>query len=217
LDKPISGAEITRITLVESAIRLFGARGYDSVSTREIADMAAANIGSIAYHFGGKPGLRKACAEHVISSIRSILGPAFARPLPPLSANEALATIEGMMGVLCRFWLSNPDSQIYIHFILRELMEAGEISQHFYSSWLKPMHIRLCALFGLATGLDPDSEDVKIAVFSIVGQVFHCRVSQEMIMKRLEWDEFGDKQAEKMTASLVKNCRAIVLAHRRPM
>ena len=99
MDKPLSGAEVTRTTLIESAIRLFAERGYDAVSTRDIADLAAANIGSIAYHFGGKPGLRLACAEHVIANISATVGPAFHRPLPPLSPDEALSMIERMMPV----------------------------------------------------------------------------------------------------------------------
>lgn len=81
MDRPLSGADVTRMALIDSAIKLFGDRGYDAVSTRDIADMAAANIGSIAYHFGGKAGLRRACAEHVIRNVLELLGPAFTKAL----------------------------------------------------------------------------------------------------------------------------------------
>ncbi len=60
-----SGGEATRAALIEAGLKLFGTHGYDAVSTRQIADAAEANIGSIAYHFGGKPGLRLACAQFV--------------------------------------------------------------------------------------------------------------------------------------------------------
>ncbi|UVC07109.1 CerR family C-terminal domain-containing protein [Rhizobium sp. TH2] len=214
MDKPVSGADVTRIALIEAAIRLFGERGYDAVSTREIADLAAANIGSIAYHFGGKPGLRLTCAQHVIGNISATVGPAFLKPLPPLRPDEALDMIERMMKVFCNFWLVNPNSAVFVNFILRELLVKGEVSELFYCNWMKPMHKRFCELFGIATGRDPESHEVKIAVFSFIGQVFHFRVGQPLIMRRLDWDELGDREADHVVEGLVKNTRAIVLAYR---
>lgn len=214
MDKPLSGAEITRTALIEAAIRLFGERGYDAVSTRDIADLAAANIGSIAYHFGGKPGLRLACAEHVIANIAATVGPAFLRPLPPLAPDEALEMIERMMRVFTNFWMVNESSQSFVNFMLREMLVKGEVSELFYSVWMKPMHKRFCELFGVATGRDPCSHEVKIAVFSFIGQVFHFRVGQPLIMRRLEWDELGEREAEHIVDGLVRNTRAIVLDYR---
>lgn len=214
MDKPISGAEITRTALIDAAIRLFGERGYDAVSTRDIADLAAANIGSIAYHFGGKPGLRLACAEHVIANIAATVGPAFLRPLPPLTPDQALETIERMMRVFTNFWMVSEGSQSFVNFMLREMLVKGEVSELFYSVWMKPMHKRFCELFGIATGRDPCSHEVKIAVFSFIGQVFHFRVGQPLIMRRLEWDELGEREAEHVVEGLVRNTRAIVLDYR---
>ena len=215
MDKPISGAEVTRTSLIDAAIRLFGERGYDAVSTRDIADLAAANIGSIAYHFGGKPGLRLACAQHVIANISAITADtAFLRPLPRIDPDEALEMIGRMMKVFCNFWLANPNSQTFVNFILRELLVKGEVSELFYCTWMKPMHKRFCDLFGIATGRDPESHEVKIAVFSFIGQVFHFRVGQPLIMRRLDWDELGDREAGHVVEGLVKNTLAIVRAYR---
>ena len=136
MDRPLSGADVTRMALIDSAIKLFGDRGYDAVSTRDIADMAAANIGSIAYHFGGKAGLRRACAEHVIRNVLELLGPAFTRPLPPLSPDEALNRIEQFLTLFCHFWLLNPDSRAFVRFIVREQLEAGEIPGVDATAWL---------------------------------------------------------------------------------
>ena len=214
MDKPLSGAEVTRTTLIESAIRLFAERGYDAVSTRDIADLAAANIGSIAYHFGGKPGLRLACAEHVIANISATVGPAFLRPLPPLTPDQALEMIERMMRVFTNFWMVSEGSQSFVNFILREMLVKGEVSELFYSVWMKPMHKRFCELFGIAAGRDPASHEVKIAVFSFIGQVFHFRVGQPLIMRRLEWDELGERETEHIVDGLVRNTRAIVIDYR---
>ncbi|MES3038139.1 MAG: TetR family transcriptional regulator [Bdellovibrionota bacterium] len=45
--------------LIESATELFGEKGLDGVSTREIAQHCGLNISLISYYFGGKLGLYK--------------------------------------------------------------------------------------------------------------------------------------------------------------
>ncbi len=68
----------TRAALIQAALRLFGQKGFDGTSTREIATAAGANIGSIAYHFGGKEGLHTATADHIVEtaqdSVVAIIG-----------------------------------------------------------------------------------------------------------------------------------------------
>lgn len=215
MDRPVSGAEITRVTIIESAIRLFGERGYDAVSTREIADLAAANLGSIAYHFGGKPGLRKACAEYVIAHIHAIVGPTLLRPMPKLNPDEATDTILRLLDTFSRFWIANPDSQNFVNFMIRELIEPGDVSDILYKNWMKPVHMRFCALFGLSTGLDPESEEVKLAVFCCISQIFHFRIGRPLIMRRMEWEELGEKEVGRVAEGFQRNAAAIIAAYRR--
>lgn len=215
MDKPLSGPELTRRTLIDAALRLFAEKGYESVTTREIADLAAANIGSIAYHFGGKPGLRRACARHLITHVRDTLGISFARPLPDLDADAALKALEDTIAQFSEYWLSNPDSRNAINFVLRELVEAGEIAEVIYTDWILPMHARLCQLFAAATGLDPESEEVKIAVFSLVGPVFHFRIGQPLFIRRFDWQSFGENEIRRVAARFAMHTRALVAAYRR--
>ena len=70
--------EATRLALIRAALDLFGAKGFEAASTRAVAAAAGANLASIAYHFGGKEGLRLACADHVVQTIRGALAPALA-------------------------------------------------------------------------------------------------------------------------------------------
>ncbi|MBL0372027.1 CerR family C-terminal domain-containing protein [Rhizobium sp. KVB221] len=214
MDKQRSGAEVTRMMLVEAAIRLFGEKGYDAVSTREIGDLAAANIGSISYHFGGKQGLHRACAEYVISEMRAQVEPVFQQPISQVSADEALEMIGEALLAFCRLWLANAKSHDFVSFLMREIMNPGEVSELLYNSWMKPMHIRLCALFGLATGLDANSEEVKVAVFSLVGQVFHFKVAGGLLLRRLDWDELGNERADRLFSLLARNARLIVMGYR---
>src|SRR5271157_3510955 len=95
---PSARAEATRAALVRSGLDLFGAKGFEATSTREIAAGANANIAAIAYHFGGKDGLRAACADFVVATIGQIFasagGDANAIETPTRAgARDALARI----------------------------------------------------------------------------------------------------------------------------
>jgi AcrR family transcriptional regulator len=54
--EPAQGA---REQLLDAAERLFAERGYNGVSTRQIAELAKVNLGSIPYYFGNKENLLK--------------------------------------------------------------------------------------------------------------------------------------------------------------
>ena len=49
------------------AMELFGERGFDGVTTRDIATKADVSIGLINHHYGSKEGLRQAVDEYFIA------------------------------------------------------------------------------------------------------------------------------------------------------
>ena len=76
-----------RDRLLAEAMRLFGERGFDAVSTREICAAAGVNPGAIHYHFGDKDGLyREVLRLPVVELQHMLVG--FDRP--ELSLNEAI-------------------------------------------------------------------------------------------------------------------------------
>ena len=59
-----SPSAATRLALINAAGVLFAEYGIDSVTTRDIAEAANENKGSIHYHFGGKDGLLTAVLDY---------------------------------------------------------------------------------------------------------------------------------------------------------
>src|SRR5690242_19209079 len=89
-DKPTAAsAEQTRQALIRAGLRLFGENGFDGTSTRELAAAAHANIGSIAYHFGSKEGLRAACAGFIVETIKGMASQALASAGPAVMGAAA--------------------------------------------------------------------------------------------------------------------------------
>lgn len=74
-DKRRSKGEATRMALLEAALVLFGERGFEGTSTRDIAGLAGCNQGLISFHFGGKEGLYDAARTVIFENLGSIVRP----------------------------------------------------------------------------------------------------------------------------------------------
>lgn len=213
--RQLSGAAATRTSLIAAALKLFGEYGYDAVSTRQIADNAAANIGSIAYHFGGKPGLRIACAEYVIAAVTEALGNALVQPLPAnLSADRALEMLEEMFSNLVRIGTQRSDAEEISTFIMREMVMPGEMLDHIYHGMVHPMHERLSQLFLIATGIRESSDAVNLTIFTLMGQTVFFRLCKPSLMRRMSWSYMGLAETEALVAAITANLRAVVAQHR---
>ena len=57
--------EDTRRRILETALDLFAAQGYEGASTRQIAEGAGVNLPAIQYYFGNKEGLYRAIIEDI--------------------------------------------------------------------------------------------------------------------------------------------------------
>ena len=68
--------EETRSRILAVAVNLFGIKGFDSVSTREIAAAAKVPPASLRYYFENKRGLYIACLEHVQQHLYKLVEPA---------------------------------------------------------------------------------------------------------------------------------------------
>ncbi len=85
----IEASGSTRENLIESAERLFAARGFDGVSVRDIANDAKVNSALVGYYFGGKQGLlaevyTRHCAPLKNERERLLAGYSADRRLPTL-------------------------------------------------------------------------------------------------------------------------------------
>ena len=211
-----SPAEQTRAALVHAALKLFGRQGFDGTSTREIAAEAKANIGSIAYHFGSKEGLRAAAADHIVGTIQAIAGQAIGlaqTPVPPTpeAARAQLFTaLEAMVG----FIVASPEAGEIVQFVLRELSHPTAALDRIYAGVFEPTHRRLCQVWEQATGEPAESEATKLTVFTLIGQVIYFRIGREAVMRRMGWHDIGAAEAAKVVAATSSNLGAILAARK---
>ena len=205
------------MALLMAGIRLFGAKGFEATSTREIAAEANANIASIAYHFGGKDGLRLACAEAVGKRIQGIVGPVMRALDPGDDPVAAQAAFERVVMGVTDFMLGQAEARDFASFMLRELGTSGVVLDTIYADFILPVHRSLCALLGLATGQDPESDLIRLGAFSMVGQVVYFRIGHAIVARRMEWQSAGPAEIEQIKTVLLGNIRAFIATNRKPV
>ena len=212
-DPPLEEPQGTVRALLEAGLLLFGTQGFAGTSTRDLAARAQTNVASIAYHFGGKAGLREACAREFVRR----LGTVFAQtpPLAEQSPEAAAEAIRQILRQMARFALTSEAARALVSFALREIAENGRSAEIIYENLIRHVQERLCALWAMATGEDPGAESVRLRVFTFLGQMLYFRIGGPIVTRHLGWAEIGPEEAERILDILIGNFDAALAAARR--
>ena len=203
-----NSAEQTRLALVRAALDLFGRKGFEGSSTREIAALAEANIGSIAYHFGSKEGLHQACGAEISRRIREGIGtPEASAPSSPEAARTRLETT---IRAFVMFLNGSRHADDVVSFMVQELGTKGPAFEIIYETLIEPKHREICQLWSTASGQPADSESVKLAVFAFLGQSLYFRIGREAVNRRMGWDGSTPENAAMIANILITNLRKIL-------
>lgn len=213
MTNPIPPApEGTRQALILAGLRLFGRQGFAATSVRQLAQEAGANIAAIAYHFGGKDGLRTACAEEFGRRMGAAMG---ARPISDdASANSAREELRAIIRAMLGFLLGAEGASELVPFMLRELAEDGPGIDIVYRGFAEPTHRRLSLLWARATGAEAEDESVKLAVFALIGQLMYFRIGQSIVTRRMGWAAIGPQEARQITDRIIRNLDAMLAGER---
>jgi AcrR family transcriptional regulator len=209
-DKFPSPADQTRAALLRAGLRLFGRKGYEGTSTRELAALAKANIGSIAYHFGGKEGLRLACADFIVETIQAIARPALGEAEAAPDAETAAEGLKQSIERIVSFFVASPEAGDFAQFVLREMSMPSPALDRLYTGVFAPTHAQLCRVWQQATGEPAEGEATKIRMFMLIGQVVYFRIAREAVFRRMEWTDIGPEQAKAIAAIAVDNLAAVL-------
>ncbi|PVZ20070.1 MULTISPECIES: CerR family C-terminal domain-containing protein [unclassified Pseudomonas] len=204
--------EETRARLIDAAVRVFGEKGYDAASTREIASVAGLNAPALQYYFDNKEGVYLACVEHMIERLWEQVGPAVAvaeavlevRPGSDAERIEALLGIfSGMLGLI----LDGPDSPQWREFMSRQ--QAGQCPPSAHALMKERFKMRMSrvirGLVSSLTGYAEDDERTVLHSFALFAQVVAFRVQRPSLLDSLGWDG--------VDADRLARVRAVLLAH----
>ncbi|MHC1481198.1 CerR family C-terminal domain-containing protein [Frateuria aurantia] len=190
----------TRQRIIAAALNLFGERGYDGASTREIASAAGVNAPALQYYFQNKEGVYRACAEHLLEALKRRFEGATSSARTALATEGPDASIRAYMelqAVGLDLALS-AERVTYARMFGREL--AGDVPG-FAASLLdreikQPMNRLMRELLGRVTGQEPEAAITRIRQLTLKGliQVFHYPPGA--CLEALQWDDLAGERAQ---------------------
>jgi AcrR family transcriptional regulator len=204
---PRSKADDTPALLIEAGIQLFGAKGYDGVTTRELADAAGTNISSIKYHFGSKEALYRAVLNQIVDEITSLIGPLLNGLRTGIAAadgnREVLKRLaEQFVQSWCRVALVDPRTQIRIPPVVREVIQP---SRHFvviYNGFFGVLYDVLGELLAAARGRASVDDELRIQTHVIMNVVWGFIYTQSIFWHQMGWNGYTRERVESIVPIL---------------
>jgi AcrR family transcriptional regulator len=122
--------EETRRRIIEVALRLFGERGYEGASTRDIAAAAGVNAPALQYYFDNKEGVYRACAQDIADGWTTQFAPVVAQAQATMddaaaSPDQVFEAFGQLLDALADYQLVPDDAEHRRLFVLHEQVGQG--------------------------------------------------------------------------------------------
>jgi len=200
-----SGAQLrgedTRRRILEAAIEIFAAEGYDGASTRLLAERAGVNLPAIQYYFGSKEGLYRAAIERIGQEIEEQMDPTRSRVLAALEQGKLdRATVLDLLADLISAFAtlvltsSGAAKSGRKQFIARAEIEAQPALDLLHDHMLRHVLRPCAALVGRLIGRPAEDEETVLRALTLVGQVtVFCN---RPALRALGWSEFDPQRLQ---------------------
>jgi len=210
---PSKGKPDTRERLLAASLKAFGHNDYQAVSTRQIVELAQANISAISYHFGGKHELYLATADYLAQAIRASMAETL-NTIRARSTDASPDTGRELLTELVRAFthsiLQGELSADAAGFIFREQLDPTDAFDILYRELMEPMQATYAGLLGGILGRDPQQAPIKLLTHSLMGQIMIFRLAQTTIQRRLGVDRFDDADTRAITDMILQNTFAAI-------
>jgi AcrR family transcriptional regulator len=205
--------EATRQRLLEMAIRVFAARGFDGARTRDIAAAAKTNPVSIAYYYGNKRGLYHAAAQHVGARWAAYQEPLVQRARasmarPGVTRRELIVIVCTLLCDFVRLILGNFLPDCYGKFVSQAASgPAREFSV--IDRGLAPLRDTLAEAIARLTGESATSAATQVRALSLIGSCVCFRRDRRAVLHALKWKQIGAKELKVVEAGVRANIQAM--------
>jgi AcrR family transcriptional regulator len=194
VDTGYARGEETRARIVTAALKMYGERGFEAASTRDIATIAGVNAPALQYYFDNKEGLYLACVEHIVKRVWDCLSDGIAAAERAVAENRSDAElIEAYCNVQeaqAHFMFTSDEAGDWRLFMAR--LQSGEgpeagfqcINQQVSSRMIKV----LSTIVGRMLGRAPGDEETAIRTMMLSGQTHVFHFARKSVLAKLKWD-----------------------------
>lgn len=206
----------TRLRIVHAAIELFGERGFDAASTRDIAARAGVNAPALQYYFANKEGVYRACAEHIAEIVWERFAPVVQ------SANEKLASdadtphlidafIDIQQVIAERMFLSPATASQRLFFVREQTGQEPSIASEILQTRMRaPLNRVGTALVARIGGTRIDDPVTRIRLLSLHGQMMVFNVAPRSALTLLEWTQIDAEKSALIQRTIEAQTRALL-------
>ena len=206
--------EDTSRRILETALALFAAVGFDSASTRAIAEQAGVNLPAIQYYFGSKEGLYHAAIAHIGEQATQSIKPIAARVRDALASGTPNRTrlidlLCEMVDALVTLFLDEtvPGRESRSLFVSRVEVEHTAALDPLNEVMREQVLAPTSVLVGRLLGRPAEDEQVVLRTLMILGQAkIFCSRS---VVRALGWDTVGEGRVDAVKALVHQHTRAI--------
>lgn len=208
---PAPEIEEKKLAILQAGLKLFGEYGVAGTSVRMIANEANANVASISYYYQSKENLYLQVVIYIGEQISAHMSNAekglhdIMSDPSKVTKDDAFEALNLLLQRMLIILVEKDDSKNWAKIIMREQANPTEAFDIIYERFMKPM--QAMAAFCVATYLDidPDSDEVKIRLHALKGQVLGFLVSRESLLRHLD--------VEKLTPENIEIIRSVIRSH----
>ena len=199
----------TREALINAAGQLAAEKGFASVSTRAIAELAGENVGSIHYHFGSKDKLFEAVVRAVVQVFQK-------NPVSELLKQFNLDTPQGqaqaIRAIIRRYvrMLFNQEQPGWYCRVIFQVMQGGSpLREIFKNELIKPSNAALKMLLRrIKPGMTDQEAYLRILIMHT--PIFFHADRMDFILAELEEKRFSSEYLQKLEEIIVLQTQLVL-------
>jgi TetR/AcrR family transcriptional regulator, regulator of cefoperazone and chloramphenicol sensitivity len=203
--------DATRLHIIETALDVFGAHGFEDASTRQIARRAGVNLAALHYYFGGKQDLYRACAEHLAAMGEERVAPFLALIRQQGASREALLDLlHRLLDAFADRLVGPRDPPAVVAFFFREQIAPTEAFDILYERVMAPL-LNACTSLVARLIDEPDgSEEAALRTLAILGPLMVFQRAREPSLRALRWPDFEGERLARIKALVWREALAML-------
>ncbi len=194
--------------ILSAAMKLFGIKGFEGTSVRDIAAEAGVNPAMISYYFGSKEKLLESLVEYKAAYMKGVFA--------ELVDNKSLKPIEKLDIVIDRYINRIFEGPQFHHLLSRELSLERRYQMKDAIAEILLRNISSAKRI-IQQGIDSGEfreVDTELTMTSILGTITYLLSSEIMCRKMLQkGKEFNPYQSKKLRERLSDHLKKMIRAH----
>jgi TetR/AcrR family transcriptional regulator, regulator of cefoperazone and chloramphenicol sensitivity len=190
--------EETRQRVLEFALRAFGEASYKAATTRKIADAAGVSLPTLQYHFGGKEGLYRACAEAIVERYQRHTQAAGAAAREALRKDSAPQTarlhLKAVIRALAKFLVGSREAEGWAPFVARELRDPGPAFEILYENLWRPGVLITARLIARILGIPDGDPAARIRALLLISSLFAFQSGRGIALRTMGWSTIEGRE-----------------------